>query len=388
MFRDHTTFIIGAGASAEYNLPIGKELAKQIRESATVKYDKNGTRSFTDAELGYAIKTGWPEYTTEEIFYGMDRIYSAIDTSVSIDAFMHRNQDYPIVVAMGKALIAWNILKAEASSLMKPHLIPGLPEQFDRSLLTDTWIGKFMRILFDDQPNPKKLSKQVKIICFNYDRCIEYYLIESIKIAYSISDEEAYDIVADMEIIHPYGYLGKLPQGTESDNSQECPFGREVNGNTPLRVIADRIQTYTQQIKDVPLITGIQSAINDSKNLIFCGFGYNSQNLNLLRVLGSSVELNTKAKNIYACAYGFDPAISETIQRRLIHLYSDMTDAMRKVYYDAVRVICDKNCSEMFDTYNLEFSKFNRSANQIIGVGFPKIKRVDLNRSESFALDD
>lgn len=37
MFRDKTTFVIGADASAEFGMPVGWELAKLIKASALIK---------------------------------------------------------------------------------------------------------------------------------------------------------------------------------------------------------------------------------------------------------------------------------------------------------------------------------------------------------------
>jgi len=389
MFREKTTFIIGAGASAEFDLPVGAELAMRIRDSAQISSSKLHGLQIVDEDFDQAIKTGWPEYTREEIIMSLRRIHGAIDTSVSIDAFIHRNRADPILVDMGKALIAWNIAKAEALSKMKAVARTDLDETIDRSKLTDTWIGKFTRILFDGVSDVNQLSNQVSIICFNYDRCIEAYLAESIMVAFNVERLVAEGIVKEMNIIHPYGYLGKVSNNPFAVKDDECLFAYPVQSNFPLRKVASRIRTYTEQTDSAELISDIHYAINDAHNLVFLGFGFNNQNLDLLRVAEDYQPSLPNVKNVYASAYGLKEEVRETLCRRITHIYYDYPPDYKKRYFDRVYLGFGLSCSELLSTHDLNLNRFLRRKFQVMqhgnsmGVGVQEMDRSSANREDA-----
>lgn len=355
MFRSDTTFVIGAGASAEFNLPVGAKLAENIRENARIRNDKFQAY-LADAELQYAIRRCWPEFNLNDLHVAMRRIWEAIDTSVSIDAFIHRNRTDENVILMGKALIAWNIAQAEAQSLMQPIVLDGKSESMDRTRISDTWIGKFMRILFDGVSNPQELVGQVKIICFNYDRCIEYYLREAISVAYKITKKQSWDIVSRMNIIHPYGSLGEIPLDDIDTASNFLPFAMKVDARFPLRAVAERIITYTEQLRDRVLIAGIHSAIADSKNLVFLGFGFNNQNMDLLRIRTDEKSFSNR-KNIYVSGYGFDEKVNSTLKRRIANLF---ISAEGDYFNKSIYIENGKTCKEIMQIHDINLSSFTQ----------------------------
>lgn len=355
MFRSNTTFVIGAGASAEFNLPVGAQLAENIRKNATLRNEGSLTY-LVDANLRYAIQRSWPELNRNDVSVAMRRIWEAIDTSVSIDAFIHRNSRDENVVLMGKALIAWNIAQAEAQSLMRPITWNGKHEAMDRTLISNTWIGKFMRILFDGVSNPEDIVRQVNIICFNYDRCIEYYLRETISVAYKITKAAAWDIVNRMTIIHPYGSIGGIPLDDMDNTANFLPFAMKVDDRFPLRAVAERIITYTEQLHDRDLIAGIHSAVMDAQNLVFLGFGFNNQNMDLLRVRTNEQSFSNR-KNIYVSGYGFDEKVNSTLKRRISNLFiSSENDFLNRSIY----IENGKTCKEVMQMHEINLSSFTQ----------------------------
>ena len=103
MFKDNTVFVIGAGASAEFGLPLGDQLLRQIKTNSQFELD------------GYALRSGVAEiykcivnrYTkSDEMIYacldGMEEIYRAVDLAGSIDEFINRHGDDPIIAEVGK----------------------------------------------------------------------------------------------------------------------------------------------------------------------------------------------------------------------------------------------------------------------------------------------
>ena len=78
---------------------------------------------------------------------------------------------------------------AEASSTLinrtpKPHVVAN----FENS-----WIVKFIRVLNRGVPfaDRRKLFNNVAFIVFNYDRCLEHFLLHAIRQLYLIAEPEA-----------------------------------------------------------------------------------------------------------------------------------------------------------------------------------------------------
>jgi hypothetical protein len=55
-----------------------------------------------------------------------------------------------------------------------------------------------------------KLFENASFIIFNYDRCLEQFLVNALPRLYAISETEADSIVHNINIIHPYGSVGEL----------------------------------------------------------------------------------------------------------------------------------------------------------------------------------
>jgi len=125
----------------------------------------------------------------------------------------------------------------------------------------------------------RDLFDGISVVCFNYDRCIQHFLIHALVPLYSIKKEEAEDVVSSLEIYHPYGTVGELqtilkPQGT--------PFGDRVDGETLLR-LSNGIRTFNEQVDDAESLNALKAKIADAETLVFLGFGYHEQNMDLLQ---------------------------------------------------------------------------------------------------------
>lgn len=287
----------------------------------------------------------------------LDAIHKGIYTSVSIDAFIHRNHNDKEIERLGKALIALEISKAEAGSLM--HISRGREQidTLDRDKLDDTWISHFFRILTDGIDDPTRIGDDISIICFNYDRCIEFYLRESIINAYRVSRQVAHDIVQGFNIIHPYGTLGELTLDGYGAEKGKLPFGPELDGRTNLFDIAENIRTYTEQSHDVDTVERIHEAISDCKNLVFLGFGFNNQNLDLLRVKHTFTG-DAHPKNIYATGYGLYQQVDATLKRRILDLFMDEKD--HRGWLSRVHIEYGMGCKELFRIHDMNLTSFTQ----------------------------
>jgi hypothetical protein len=50
-----------------------------------------------------------------------------------------------------------------------------------------------------------RFSTSVSFIVFNYDRCLEQFLFHALQKLYGLESQEAFAMLTDLRIIHPYG---------------------------------------------------------------------------------------------------------------------------------------------------------------------------------------
>lgn len=377
VIREKTTFVIGAGASVEFGLPVGTDLAKAIKKCALIRTgDFRQEPQIGDEYLYERIHSIWQNTAEREcVLEALQRIHEGIHTVVSIDAFIHRFNNDPLINVLGKMLIALEIMKAERGSTMHPKRTDYLDYQRETHP-DDTWLGHFVRILLDGVENPQDIGKSLSIICFNYDRCIEYYLAQSIAAAYQIKAEEAYEIVSGMNIIHPYGTLGRLPETIHDYGEGILEFGPELDVySRRLLDIAQNIRTYTEQAHDVETVERIHRAIAGCHNLVFLGFGFNNQNLDLLRVKHKFTG-QAHPKNIYATGYGIFAQAEETLKRRILDLYLDERDHTPP-WRRRVHIEYGQGCKELFRIHDMNFTSFTQRVVLIKGVDGERISRVE-----------
>ncbi|TAV50393.1 hypothetical protein ELI30_19780 [Rhizobium leguminosarum] len=389
MFRNYTTFVIGAGASAEFGMPVGSELAKSIKKSALLRNLGHKNADVGDDTLYETVRRLWPNAIdrTKPLKAAQD-INEGVHTAVSIDAFIDRFANDPDIALMGKMLIALEIAKAEAESSMAQRYWPSIDEDNStprnaagKPLINpdDTWIGHFFRILCDGVQDARDLGENITIICFNYDRCIEYYLRKQIAAAYRISLADAHEIVMGMNIIHPYGTLGELTLNKSGHGDGLLPFAPERDNYFRLEKIAENIRTYTQQQHEPEMIKKIHDAIALNNVLVFLGFGFNNQNLDLLRVSHLDEYGELGSRNIYSSGLGIAQQVDKTIKRRIMHL---LWQEQRKHDQSASRVHIEygQKCWELFNTHSMNLSSFTRA--YFVEVGDHKSQRVLIPSSE------
>jgi hypothetical protein len=169
MFTQHIAFIVGAGASAEYGMPTGMGLLNRI--APIVKF--NSSRHDN------------PELIN--LFIDQIKLYEPaglalakyIESGVtSIDDALTWFSSRKEVVDLGKAAIAYEILKAERSSPLYSATSELSPDvDFD-----DTWMPHFLSMVMSGHKNENAENAfgKVSIINFNYDRIIEKFIYSAL----------------------------------------------------------------------------------------------------------------------------------------------------------------------------------------------------------------
>jgi hypothetical protein len=116
MLKKRTVFVIGAGASAEFGLPVGSQLQQHIAELVNMKFEDFGYQQKSgDAKLFESLKREHRSEINAYIEAGR-HIHDAVGLSHSIDNFMDSHQSNSRVVEVGKLGIARAITKAERQS--------------------------------------------------------------------------------------------------------------------------------------------------------------------------------------------------------------------------------------------------------------------------------
>ncbi|MBC2663425.1 hypothetical protein H7F50_16885 [Novosphingobium flavum] len=141
VFAKQTVFVVGAGASAELNLPTGQELKKQI--SAALSYDRGYYIEFSDHRISDAINedaSSRDERNISNYIEACDLIRSALPAAISIDNFIDAHQGNHYVEFCGKLAIVKAIWEAEKSSKLSKFC--GSAKQ-GISSVSQTWLIPF-----------------------------------------------------------------------------------------------------------------------------------------------------------------------------------------------------------------------------------------------------
>lgn len=287
MQREVTTFVIGAGASAEVGLPVGEKLKEIIAKEAYFEFEY-GQFSKGNYDLFETLKQMAAQKLADDrngvnVYLGSARAIRAnMPLSISIDNFLDSRKNEIGTVDVGKLFITYSILLAEKSSkIMNRRDAQSVNDSILFDEIVDTWYVKLFRIIteqaqFEEIP---QLLGNINFVVFNYDRCIEHFLHGALMQYYSRSEQEVSEALKYLRVFRPYGSVGPLPW----QDRRGLPFGQSVM-HQRLIDVSEGIKIFTEQIEENDGdISAIHDAIAVSDTIVFLGFGYHHQNLRLIR---------------------------------------------------------------------------------------------------------
>jgi hypothetical protein len=336
MFKRQTLFVIGAGASQELKMPVGAELAKAIHSKVNLKRGEGGANP-SGPDMAFVAELMIASQKQKTEWLAASRlIHNGILLTHSIDEFLEIHQDNDLVKDIGKAAIAKCILEAERNSKLfhKPQ-----PHRTGLELLKleNTWHVRFMRRLVQGVAlhNVRQIFDNVSFIVFNYDRCLEYFLPHALQYVYGISEEDAYSIVDDLTIIHPFGDIGPLTK---------VPFGGPDNLND-LKFIpmAPRIQTYTEAAAGSKH-NEIQVEVAQAQCFVFLGFAFHPEAMRLLMPATPLPMLQPSTpQSVFATALDMSDDDAGVVAYQIASMFQS-SDVVRRLRNDLT-------CAELFDSY-------------------------------------
>lgn len=299
-----TVFVIGAGASAEAGLPTGDTLKDQISKLLYFKFDFHRLTT-GDYHILEALKEiSNDSDNTDDVNSYLNEarhISEALPLAISIDNFIDAHRDNTKIATCGKLAIVRSILDAERKSSLYFEYT-GRSSNLDLTKIKNTWYIPFFKLLTENctKDQLKKRLADVTLIIFNYDRCVEHFLINAIESYYKIKPSEAAEIVSCINILHPYGKVGNLPNLSSDSNTTH--FGTEPHP-TQLVQLMKGIKTFTEST-EVGETLKIKTSIAEANKLVYVGFAFHKLNMELI----SPTSRTGKKPQCYATTY----AISES----------------------------------------------------------------------------
>lgn len=314
MTKKKTVFVLGAGASFEFGLPVGDTLKEWISNDLNYRYDDQGRVAGGDGLIFDALRHASQvnqDASTSAYMKAARSIAAGLPLAHSIDNYLHNHNRDKHVKLAGKLGIVRSILNAERASSL--YVKEGRPIDF--STCSNTWAVRFARIM-TEQCNLEGLKERLAsmaFIVFNYDRCLEHFLTHAISTSYGISLEKASTFIGELEIYHPYGTVGDLPWMTPR-KAEVIEFGGSPDVLKLYR-LAEEIKTFTEgtSIHDSEILA-IRACMQNADRFVFLGYAYHQMNMDLL--LGDTPK-SEKTRRVFGTAFGMSTYDSELVRDRL-----------------------------------------------------------------------
>ena len=338
-----TVYVVGAGASYEAKLPTGNELKDRISRLLDMRFEFN-TQKSGDYEIQQALR----QHTSEDrslkllnsYLHECRHISENMPLAISIDNFIDSERGNEKLALCGKLAIIKSILEAERNSAL--YFDRQRSERnFNFSSLENTWYLSFFRTLTENCNTEDLIARfeSVTLIIFNYDRCIEHFLLYALMSYYRLDIHQAAELVNSLEIIHPYGTVGSL-EWQDRASSTSVEFGGELHVSR-LIDYAERIRTFTEGAHS-EYLDRLISSMRFTERLVFLGFAFHRLNMDLIG--GETTDRYENPHNVecYATAYETSKSDQVSIQNSISYLYKNRVTSN----------IENTTCSQLFRDYS------------------------------------
>ncbi|WP_143441073.1 hypothetical protein [Idiomarina sp. MD25a] len=327
----NTVYIIGAGASHEVGLPTGDTLKDEIARTLYINYafmpsEREGNLSLWDC---FKQTYSNDEEKLKKIYSACQHIVKNLPLAISIDNLLDSDALNTELAQCGKIGIIESILKAERSSSLyfEPNEA-GFADNMPN--LQSTWYVQFFRRVFEgcSKDDLKERLRNITLIIFNYDRCVEHFLYHSMMQYFRLNEQECAALLNDyLKIIHPYGTVGRLPwQSDHNSNNTRRPFGAPADYIDIINS-SDSIKTFSEsEGLESTVRQGIVSNMAHAERIIFLGFAYHRMNMQLLSNFGEERFINQGKVMCLATTLGFSENDTQYVNRDIGRLYKNEVD--------------------------------------------------------------
>ncbi len=342
MHERRTVFVLGAGASYGFKLPLGSDLKKIISSDLNIRLDnQNGGLKTGSQELALAFRAleqNDSAFKFNDLLHVGREIAASMSTSESIDDYVERHQYDKMRVLCAKLAIASAIIKAERSSSL--YFDEHLENNIDFDAIEGCWLGRFMaratrRLTAEELYNA---FNKLFIINFNYDRCIEHFCFHWLRRMYNLTDQDAAKIANRLNIYHPYGSLGPLKY---QNAEYYTGFGDQGRPET-LISIATGLRTYSESVEESKDQNSMLANLSMAKQIVFLGFGFHQQNLDVMEIPHSELRSTIR---FYASTKGIPQPSWEIYKNAVGHMMN--VPNSEGVFAEKL----DGNCEEFWHEY-------------------------------------
>jgi hypothetical protein len=125
-----------------------------------------------------------------------------------------------------------------------------------------------------------------------------------------------------MNIIHPYGTLGPLPDQEGFHDERHPNFGPDVDDRFDPWHLIPNIKTYTEQIEEGDALSRLRGAIADSRHLVFLGFGFTTENMKLLSTSAVASKPDIK-RLMLTTGVGISTQVVSAVQEKVAGLFAN-----------------------------------------------------------------
>jgi hypothetical protein len=337
MLNSRTVLVLGAGASNEIGFPLGEGLKDIIASKLNIRFSADGQASgcskLSDAIRLYLADKSLDRSEFNQYIGSARDLKGALEASQSIDhALYSRSNDRKIEVC-GKLGIVASIIEYEKKS--KLHCEGDNYYLTDLGKLSHSWYPKFFFELSSniDQANYKRIFDYITIVNFNYDRSLEQYLYLAMIKRFGISADQSSEVLKSLNIIHPYGNIGRLPWQNYKEG-EIVKYG-DINYNQYNKLFQN-IKTFHESQS---YNSNLKNSIRNASNIAFLGFGFHEQNMKLL-----DIDYESNIDNIYATGFRIS-------NNRIIDYKNRLKGAFRN---NSAKIdIADIECVEFFNYFNI-----------------------------------
>lgn len=345
MFESRTLFVVGAGASCEAGLPSGESLKDKIASALNLRFDEWGSNlQVGDHQVLGALQNAAKDLgfnSVSPLLHKCWRIRDVVPAaSLSIDNFIDAHRGDDLMELCGKLGIVFSILAAERSSKLRS--VDRASKDFRLTELRNSWYSSFFNKLTEQvrKADVEDIFSNVSIITFNYDRCIERYLVQALSEYYDLTTEHAGRVVSTLRIYHPYGQVGRLH--FQHGDAHAVPFGAD---NANYYELAKQVNTFSEGLSDNEMLVHLHDEVKTANSIVFLGFAFHPINMKLL-----TPDHPTQARRIFATTLGLSDADEAVIQNDIGKMLGHVNEH-QMVQRGVSTEMAKLTCSDFFKAY-------------------------------------
>lgn len=292
MITKKSLLVLGAGASAPYGFPTAHELRKRILSDFALKL-----RVLMELDFPGELEARYIASETDELANKFG--FSGID---SIDKFILFN---PHLERIGKYSIAVTINDYETRSTFR--------EKMEKEKEEEDWYSYLYNELIEEIEHANDLPdspsfQNLRIITFNFDRSLEYFLYQSLLNSFeNLDNKSMLELIKQIGVHHVFGQIGSLPYYESPlvvNYRDKIKFGQLSEICEQINIVAPENQNQSKY----------RELVEWADKIFFLGFGFDMENMEILDMFGA---LDPK-KSIYGTAVNLDEKEISKIKTHII----------------------------------------------------------------------